>query len=104
MYAYTGSSLGKITGAVGSLGIEFLFERITGTAGGYAILQSSNDGSNWFNHYGTSADTLTITNTASVQGKHWGVGDIDFVRYRVKLIGNQTQTGKVSGTYSVRGN
>lgn len=107
VYAYMGSSTGRITGAVENLGVVFKATKITGTTvGGYAILQSANlepDGTiSWTNHYGTSADTFTIANSASLQVKKWEVGDINYSNYRIMIIGNQTQTVKLDGAFSVR--
>lgn len=93
-----------IDGAYEDLGIEWNAKKLTGTTiGGYAILQSCNDTLLWTNHYGTSADSFTVTNVTTDQTKKWTVGAIDYKYYRVKWVPSQsTQTIKVKSKASIR--
>lgn len=104
VYAYPGNATGKIVGRVTDMGFHLRPIKNTGTTiGGYAILQGSNDGTNWFNWFGTSADSQTIANTASLQNLHWNVGAILYQYARLRILGNQTQTVLLDGDMSVRG-
>jgi len=108
VYMYFSNSTGEVKGRVEDLGVQFLATKITGTTvGGYAILQAGfkddTGNLNWSNYYGTSADSFTIANSASLQEKHWLIGDICASNVRLKVIGNQTQTVKLDGGSSVRG-
>lgn len=102
-YAYLNSngSGSGIRGKYEDLGLQFLLTRLSGTAAGYAILQKSNDGTNWDNYWGTSADSATVANSAS-QILSFGVGNICYRYVRVKFLGGTTMSIKASGKWSVR--
>lgn len=51
----------------------------------YAILQGSVDGTNWVNYYGTSADTFTLSNTASAQTKIWPINGGRLLKARIYI-------------------
>lgn len=102
--ATTLAKLGSgINGAVEDLGIHLIGTKVSGTVGAYCILQGSNDGTNYFNWFGTSADTVALTNVSGAQNVKFGVGQVLWKYAQVKVLPTQaTQVVKLSGTWSVR--
>lgn len=89
----------NLVGGWEGVSIQATAVRLSGTASGYAILQSSNDGKNYTNHFGTSADTLiTLTGTAP-QTKIVDIGLQTRAYYRIRWIApSSTQSVAVQGT------
>lgn len=61
--------------------------KVSGTVAGSAVLNCSEDGTNWFAVPG--ADTLTLTNASNF--KRWQLGAVNSKMYRIKLITSGTQ-------------
>lgn len=72
--------------------------KISGTTAGYAILQTTVDGTNYTNLYGDSRDTFTLSNVAT-QSKNWYVSGVKPNRVRINVIGSGTQSTQIKGYY-----
>lgn len=83
----------------GTFAVGFVATKISGTTAGNAILQTTIDGTNWTNLYGTSADTFALTNTAGAQVKHWYVTGVKPNRVRVSVVGSGTQSTQIKAFF-----
>lgn len=84
----------QTVGAPSALGIAVTLTKISGTAGGSAILQSSNDGTNYFTVKG--ADTLSVSNVTT-QSYGWTVSAPGFAYYRVSYTGTGSMSVQIKG-------
>lgn len=86
----------------GTVALQLNIKKVSGTVGGYAVVQGSIDGnyapSTWVN---ISTDSLTLTDGDNA--KIW-VLPADYLHYRIKLVtsGTQVLTGK--GYYYIKPN
>lgn len=84
----------------GYMFVQFNVLKISGTPGGSAYLQLSNDGLNWatYRSYVAGADTLTIANVATTQSIYWSVNKT-FTYARVVCSTSGTQQSATWGNY-----
>ena len=81
-----------------TVSVQAVVTKISGTVGGYAILQGSIDGTNYVN---ISTDSLKMTNVTT-NSKIWVVQPSGYLWYRVLVVGTGTMAAKVAGTLMYR--
>lgn len=87
------------SGTNGTFAVGFVATKIDGTTAGSAIIQTSIDGTNWSNLYGTSADSFTVANTASAQHHVWYVSGVKAKNVRIQFVGSGTQNTQIKGYF-----
>jgi len=102
-YAYFGtvSSLGAITGDVGSLGTIFTVTKVSGTVAATVTPQVSDDGVHWIDLAGQTPISLT---DIALQTGRFAIGAALDKFYRLKIVPTGTQRAALQGNFSVRGN
>lgn len=71
--------------------------KISGTTAGYAILQTSVDGTNYFAAVG---DSLALSNTSGLQGKQFYKQGVRCAKARVQFVGSGSQSTQVSASFT----
>lgn len=76
--------------------------KVSGTVGGAALVQCSEDGLNWSSATDTAhAVVASYTVTDGTQTKRWELGEQRTRRYRVRVTTTGTQVSTVGGFYWV---
>lgn len=83
----------------GCFSVGFVGTKISGTTAGYAIIQTSIDGTNYTNLYNSSADSFALTNTSGAQAKNWYINGVKPVKVRIKVVGSGTQSTQIKGYF-----
>jgi hypothetical protein len=76
----------------GSVSIVFVVTKISGTVGGTATLQGSNNGTD----YGDIATAYTITD--ATQSKTWDFDKTKYKSYQIKVTGTGTMSASIRGS------
>lgn len=74
-----------------NVSFQLIATKLTGTVAGTAILQASNDGTNWLTINTAGADTFTVTNVAT-QSYFWNELPNHYLWYRINVVGSGTST------------
>lgn len=81
----------KTTTSANNMSLMLVTTKLTGTVAGTAILQASNDGTNWLTINTAGADTATITNVAAF-AYFWNEAPNRYLHYRLNITGSGTST------------
>lgn len=83
----------RVPGVNSVLTFQANYTKISGTPASSIILQASLDGVNYYTVPG--ADTLTVTNVATVQTKLWPLSGSAYLWYRLYGVTSGTQSGQI---------
>jgi len=83
----------------GIISVGVVATKISGTTAGSVILEASIDGTNYKGVYGTSADTLALTNTSGAQVKNWFLNGVKPAKMRIRFVGSGTQSTQIKAYF-----